>query len=279
MSYLDLLKLAVKAALRAGEEILRVYETDFYVETKSDNTPVTIADKISGRCISSILKDTGIPMISEEESVPAYESRKNWEKLWMVDPLDGTKEYVKRNGEFAVNIALIEKHEPVIGVIYAPVFKDIYFGARGLGSYKITQNDVITELTKQNLPDNLFEFARKLPLQKLPEKYTVVASRSHLSSEINNRISKFENMYGAVDLINIGSSIKQCWVAEGRAHEYPRYGKTMEWDTAAGQCILEESGNSLIDLQTGKPMRYNKENMLNSYFVAMHNFKDSTVRS
>ena len=271
MNYENLLKLAVKAALRAGEEILRVYETDFHVETKSDNTPVTIADKISGRCITSILTETGIPIISEEESVPEYSVRKNWKSLWMVDPLDGTKEYVKRNGEFAVNIALVQDEEPVIGVIYAPVFKDIYFGARGMGSYKITQNDVIMELTKKNLPDNLFEFARRLPLQKPPKKYTVVASRSHLSTEINSRIGKFENMYGSVDLINIGSSIKQCWVAEGKAHEYPRFGKTMEWDTAAGQCILEESGNSLIDLHTDKPMRYNKEQMLNNYFVALHN--------
>jgi 3'(2'), 5'-bisphosphate nucleotidase len=271
MNYESLLKLAVKAALRAGEEILKVYETDFHVETKSDNTPVTIADKISGRCITSILEETGIPIISEEESVPEYETRKHWTSLWMVDPLDGTKEYVKRNGEFAVNIALVTNNEPVIGVIYAPVFKDVYFGARGLGSYKITQNDVIMELTKKNLPDNLFEYARRLPLQAPPKNYTVVASRSHLSSEINNRIGKFENMYGQVNLINIGSSIKQCWVAEGRAHEYPRFGKTMEWDTAAGQCILEESGNSLIDLDTDKPMRYNKEQMLNNYFVALHN--------
>jgi 3'(2'), 5'-bisphosphate nucleotidase len=277
MNYEDLLKLAVKAALRAGEEILRVYETDFDVETKSDNTPVTIADKISGRCITSILQETGIPIISEEESVPDYDVRKDWTSLWMVDPLDGTKEYVKRNGEFAVNIALVTNNEPVIGVIYAPVFKDIYFGARGFGSYKITQNDVIKELTKKNLPDNLFEYARRLPLQAPPKKYTVVASRSHLSAEINSRIGKFENMYGEVNLINIGSSIKQCWVAEGRAHEYPRFGKTMEWDTAAGQCILEESGNSLIDLQTDKPMRYNKEQMMNNYFVALHNNNRRTV--
>jgi 3'(2'), 5'-bisphosphate nucleotidase len=268
--YEMLLKLAVKAALRAGDEILKVYETDFAVHTKSDNTPVTQADKISGRCITSILSETGIPVISEEEEVQKYEKRRSWKRVWIVDPLDGTKEYVKRNGEFAVNIALVEDEKPVIGVIYAPVFKDIYFAAKGLGSHKITQNDVIVELTKKNLPDNLFQYAKDLPAQPLPKTYTLVASRSHLSREVSARIRDLERMYGKVDLISVGSSIKQCWVAEGRAHEYPRFGDTMEWDTAAGQCILEESGNSLLEFDTMEPMHYNKERMLNPYFIALH---------
>lgn len=264
-----LLKLAVKAALRAGDEILKVYETDFAVMTKSDNTPVTKADKVSGRCIASVLQESGIPVISEEEEVPGYEVRQNWDRVWIVDPLDGTKEYVKRNGEFAVNIALVEKGAPVIGVIYVPVMRDIYFAAVGIGSFKITQNDVITELTKKNLPDNLLDYARSLPLQPLPKNYTVVASRSHLSKEVSARVKKMEAMYGKVELISVGSSIKQCWVAEGRAHEYPRFGDTMEWDTAAGQCILEESGGKLLNYETSEPMRYNKEHMLNSYFIAL----------
>lgn len=270
--YENLLRLAVKAALRAGDEILRIYETDFAVHTKSDNTPVTKADRVSGRTITSVLSETGIPVISEEEEVLHYEKRRGWTRVWIVDPLDGTKEYVKRNGEFAVNIALVEEGRPVIGVIYAPVFKDIYFAARGLGSHKITQNDVIVELTKQNLPDNLFEYAKNLPSQPLPKTYTIVASRSHLSREVSERIRKLERLYGKVDLISVGSSIKQCWVAEGKAHEYPRFGDTMEWDTAAGQCILEESGNSLVEFETGIPMHYNKERMLNPYFIARHSF-------
>lgn len=270
--YGELLKLAVKAALRAGDEILRIYNTDFHVETKSDDTPVTMADKVSGRCIVGVLSASGIPVISEEEEVPAYGEREKWDKVWIVDPLDGTKEYIKRNGEFAVNIALVEQGKPVIGVIYAPVLKDIWFAAQNAGSYKITQNDVITELTKQNLPENLFEYARKLPLMQLPSQYTVVASRSHLSPEVNARVKELERLYGTVNMISIGSAIKQCWVAEGRAHEYPRYGKTMEWDTAAGQCILEQSGSKMLDLRTNLPMRYNKQDMLNSYFIALHKF-------
>lgn len=272
MDYKALLKLAVTAAFKAGEEILKIYTTDFFVETKSDNTPVTLADKASGHCIAKILAASNIPVISEEEEIVNYSIRKHWKHVWIVDPLDGTKEYVKRNGEFAVNIALVEEGKPVIGVIFAPVLKDIYFAYTNGGSYKITQHDMIVELTKKNLPDHLFDYSKKLPTQKLPKTYTVVASRSHLSREINVRVETLKKLYGEVDMISVGSSIKQCWVAEGKAHEYARYGTTMEWDTAAGQCILEESGGRLIDLETELPMRYNKENMKNSFFVAKHNF-------
>ncbi len=270
LNYGELLRLAVKAAIQAGEEILKVYSTDFAVQTKSDNTPVTRADKISGRCITGILSEAGFPVISEEEEVSSYKQRKDWERVWIVDPLDGTKEYIKRNGEFAVNIALVEHGKPVIGVIYAPVFRDIYFAAKGLNSYKIIQHDLVHELTKENISDNLFDYARQLPLQALPATYTVVASRSHLSREVNGRISELKNLYGEVELISVGSSIKQCWVAEGRAHEYPRFGDTMEWDTAAGQCILEETGGKLVEYESRQPLHYNKEKMLNPYFIAFH---------
>jgi 3'(2'), 5'-bisphosphate nucleotidase len=270
MELSDLLKLSVNAALKAGEEILRIYNTDFDVVTKSDNTPVTAADKASGKCIDGILATSGIPVISEEEDILDYSTRKNWKRVWIVDPLDGTKEYIKRNGEFAVNIALVEDGLPVIGVIYVPVAREIYFACKGCGSFKIIQHDLITELTKKNIADHLFEFGRKLPLQKPPKSYTVVASRSHLSKEVSARISHLKNMYGQIDIISVGSSIKQCWVAEGKAHEYPRFGTTMEWDTAAGQCILEQAGSQLVDYETGLPMQYNKEDMKNSYFIARH---------
>jgi len=271
-SHHELLKLAVKAALLAGEQILDIYNTDFAVETKSDDTPVTIADKTSGQCISKILEEAQIPIISEEEDICDYAIRQNWSQVWIVDPLDGTKEYIKRNGEFAVNIALVENGKPVIGVIYAPVIHDIYFASTELGSFKITQHDLIYELTKKNISDNLFEFGKKLPLQKTPNTYTLVASRSHLSQDVNARIAQLKKIYGEVDIISVGSSIKQCWVAEGKAHEYPRYGLTMEWDTAAGQCILEMAGSELVDLTTNLPMQYNKANMRNNFFVARQKF-------
>jgi 3'(2'), 5'-bisphosphate nucleotidase len=270
MDYLSLLKLSVNAALKAGEEILRIYNTDFDVVTKSDNTPVTEADKASGKCIGIELAASGIPVISEEEDILDYSVRKSWKSVWIVDPLDGTKEYIKRNGEFAVNIALVENGRPVIGVIYAPVVKEIYYGCIGYGSYKIIQHDLITELTKKNIADYLMDFGKRLPLQKPPKSYTLVASRSHLSREVNTRIRQLEKVYGQIDIISVGSSIKQCWVAEGKAHEYPRFGTTMEWDTAAGQCILEQAGSELVDYETGSPMIYNKENMKNSFFIARH---------
>jgi 3'(2'), 5'-bisphosphate nucleotidase len=266
-----LLRLAVSAALKAGDEILRIYQTDFHVETKSDNTPVTLADRTSGECITKMLSESGIPVISEEDHVPPFSQRSGWERVWMVDPLDGTKEYVKRNGEFAVNIALIEKGRPVIGVIYAPVVHDIWFAAKGMGSFKITQNDLIVELTKQNLAEHLLTYAKKLPLHPPPAGYTLVASRSHMSTEVSSRLKQLEKVHGEVDLISVGSSIKQCWVAEGKAHEYPRYGRTMEWDTAAGQCILEEAGCRLVNAETMEPMTYNKENLTNPFFIALNN--------
>lgn len=270
MDYRELLRLSVNAAIKAGEEILRIYNTDFDVETKSDNTPVTSADKASGECIALALSASGIPVISEESDLADYPVRREWNKVWIVDPLDGTKEYIKRNGEFAVNIALVENGKPTVGIIYVPVNKEIYFAALGLGSYKITQHDLISELTRKNIADNLFEFGRRLPLQKPPKSYTVVASRSHLSREVNERINYLKNLYGPIDIISVGSSIKQCWVAEGKAHEYPRFGTTMEWDTAAGQCILEQAGSCLVDYETGEPMIYNKQNMRNNYFIAKH---------
>ncbi len=264
----SLLKIGVKAALLAGEEILRIYLTDFHVETKSDNTPVTNADKASGAIIARVLAETQIPLISEEDTIAAYHDRQHWQRVWLIDPLDGTKEYVKRNGEFAVNIALVENNYPTIGILYSPILKQIYFGAKGLGSYRITWSDSILELTPNNLADSLFEYAHRLPLHTTPPVYTMVASRSHLSREINDHLDKLKRLYGEVNLINAGSSIKQCWVAEGKAHEYPRFGKTMEWDTAAGQCILEEAGGALLHYETGLPLTYNKEDLQNPYFIA-----------
>lgn len=148
----SLLKIGVKAALLAGEEILRIYLTDFHVETKSDNTPVTNADKASGAIIARVLAETQIPLISEEDTIAAYHDRQHWQRVWLIDPLDGTKEYVKRNGEFAVNIALVENNYPTIGIIYSPILKQIYFGAKGLGSYRITWSDSILNLRQTTWP-------------------------------------------------------------------------------------------------------------------------------
>ena len=268
----SLLKLAISAALEAVNKILKIYETDFSVITKSDNTPVTLADKGASDSIIKALSCTNIPIISEEEDVLDYTERKQWPKVWLIDPLDGTKEFVKRNGEFTVNIALIENNRPIIGVIFSPVSKELYFSSVNGKSCKVDGALVVAEINKneRNLIETLIKIGVNLPIQKLPKTYTVVASRSHLSRELNQHIEKLKNLYGDVEIINVGSSIKQCWVAEGKAHEYLRLGTTMEWDTAAGQCILEQSGCHLVDLETNQAMLYNKESMKNSYFIAKH---------
>jgi 3'(2'), 5'-bisphosphate nucleotidase len=268
-----LLHTAIIAAINAGNEILQIYNTPFNVNYKSDNTPVTNADKAASKLIIETLNTTNIPVISEEEDVPGYEIRKKWKSLWMVDPLDGTKEFVKRNGEFTVNIALIENQKPVIGVIYSPVFKHLYFAANLLGSFKINAHHVI-DLINNNLINNFDEIkakAKTIITNTQTNDFTIIASRSHLSADLNIYIKKLENIKGPIKLINVGSSIKMCWVAEGIANEYPRYGTTMEWDTAAGHCILNNAGGTIINIENNFPLIYNKQNLKNPNFIAKQN--------
>lgn len=274
-----LLEQAILAAIAAGNEILEVYETKFEVEYKADRSPLTEADKRSNAKIIELLSPFGIPFLTEETEETPYEQRKHWEKLWIVDPLDGTKEFVKRNGEFTVNIALVEKGRPVLGVIYSPVLKDLYFAAKGLGSFKLDKHDLIDLVNSNQLTlERILKRAVKLPIGHHRKKYTVVASRSHLSAEtfkylehlkkeIRLRQGAAADKEDEIELINSGSSIKICLVAEGKADEYPRFGPTMEWDTAAGQAIAEMAGKAIIDLSTGLPMEYNRENIRNNSFV------------
>lgn len=266
----ELLQLAVEASFKAAEAILEVYETPFKVSYKSDKSPVTQADKKANAVIEKMLEPTGIPALTEEGNELPFNIRKELVYLWIVDPLDGTKEFVKRNGEFTVNIALVENGKPVIGVIYSPVMKDLYFAAKGIGAYKTNRHKVI-ELHNSGKAiqlNELIAISDKLPFPAVPKNYTVVASRSHLSSELYQYIKKLEWEKGKVDLINTGSSIKMCLVAEGSAQEYPRFGDTMEWDTCAGQCIVEEAGGILVDMQTKLPVQYNRENLRNPSFLA-----------
>lgn len=217
-----------------------------------------------------MLASEGIPVLSEEGEHFVYEKRRGFEYIWIVDPLDGTKEFVKRNGEFTVNIALVYQNKPIIGVIFSPVFKELYFAAKGLGAFKINKNDFIkieSIFNRQTL-DALIALASKLPHRSYPETYTVVASRSHLSSETYAHIEQKKLLHGEVNIVYTGSSIKMCWVAEGLANEYPRFGPTMEWDTAAGQAVLENSGCELIDLCTNLPMLYNRPELKNNSFTA-----------
>ncbi|HWY34328.1 MAG TPA: 3'(2'),5'-bisphosphate nucleotidase CysQ [Nitrosopumilaceae archaeon] len=267
--YNNFLNTAIHAALEAGKEILEVYDTPFKVKYKSDSSPVTKADKRANKRIEELLASTQIPCITEEGEHLPYSIRKTWNKVWIADPLDGTKEFIKRNGEFTVNIALVEEGKPVIGVIYSPVFKDLYFAAKGSGAFK-TNKEVVMEISDSSGQIDLtyiISNSTRLPYPKDKKTYTVVASRSHLSTEVYHHIQQLKREKGEVACINIGSSLKMCLVAEGTADEYPRFGATMEWDTCAGQCIVEEAGGMFLDFETQLPIRYNREELKNNWFI------------
>ncbi|MAP55551.1 3'(2'),5'-bisphosphate nucleotidase CysQ [Altibacter sp.] len=256
------LTLAIQAALDAGEKILSVYETGFDIETKDDNSPLTTADTLANDAIMRYLRQTDIPIISEENKRIAYSERKNWTRCWIVDPLDGTKEFIKRNGEFTVNIALIEDNAPLLGVIYVPVSKILYFTSQdGTKAYKI-------ELASETVSvDDIFANASEIqPDTKGGSPVRIAGSRSHLNEDTKAFISEIEKE-NLVEIVSKGSSLKFCLVAEGAAHVYPRFAPTMEWDTAAGQAICEAVKIKVLDNDTQKPLRYNKENLLNPYFL------------
>ncbi len=258
-------------AKRAGEAILDVYGSDFAVEQKDDKSPLTLADKRSHEIIMDALEQTitvnnrTVPVLSEEGRGIPYDERKEWEYFWLVDPLDGTKEFVKRNGEFTVNIALIHKHKPVLGIIYIPVKDVFYFAAINLGTYKLENSENLTD----NLSiEKLIYKSQRLPLtNNNKSSFTVIGSRSHTSEEFSEFVKRLNEKYGNVEFISSGSSLKLCLVAEGKADVYPRFGPTMEWDTAAGQAIVEQAEGRVMDIQTGEPLRYNKENLLNPFFI------------
>lgn len=236
-------------ALSAGRLIMQIYEKDFSVEYKDDNSPLTQADTKSNELICDRLKSLypEIPIMSEENKQVAYEIRKDWDCYWCIDPIDGTKEFIKKNGEFTVNIALICKGEPVLGVVYAPALQELYFAKKAEGAYK----------NGQRLP----LYTNDNPKQKL----SVVASKSHLSSETQAFIDSLDAK--EIEQVSKGSSLKLCMVAEGSADIYPRLAPTMEWDTAAADAIVREAGKMTYQFESQEPLMYNKENLLNPWFV------------
>ncbi|MCG6188298.1 3'(2'),5'-bisphosphate nucleotidase CysQ [Maribellus maritimus] len=256
------LEIAIKAAVKAGEKILEIYnDSDFSVEKKADNSPLTIADKKSHDIIQEYLSKTEIPVLSEEGRNIDYSERKDWEQFWIVDPLDGTKEFIKKNGEFTVNIALAKNGKPVMGIIYVPVSKTLYFGEISLGAFMC--ENISGEITL----DSVLKKSEKLPKPKKTKKYFVVGSRSHMSPETEGYINALKQKHAEIDIISKGSSLKICMVAEGVADEYPRFGPTMEWDTAAGHAITNAAGKKLWLTDFSEELTYNKENLLNPYFI------------
>ena len=261
-----LLETAIKAALEAGKAIMDIYNdpaADFEIERKADNSPLTIADRHSNETILSFLQASPYPVLSEESAVIPFEKRRMWENLWIVDPLDGTKEFIKRNGEFTVNIALITKDTPVLGVIYIPVKKELYFGTAENGAYKISDIDYQTVYTLEMLKNK----GKRLPQDHKRDSFVVVASRSHNNTETEEFINNLRQKHANIDIASVGSSIKICLVAEGAADIYPRFAPTMEWDTAAGHAIAKAAGKEIYRQDGVTPLQYNKQDLLNPWFI------------
>lgn len=248
-----LIQLAKEAAFEAGIEILKVYETDFSVETKTDDSPLTLADQAAHNKIVSFLNKTNIPVLSEEGKHLPFSERKKWDTFWLVDPLDGTKEFVKRNGEFTVNIALIKNNIPVMGVIFVPVQDIMYYGF-DKQAYKAESYSNKAKI-------------QSLPIERRREVFTIVGSRSHMSKETELFFEEMKQTHGQLDLLAVGSSLKLCMVAEGKADVYPRYAPTMEWDTGAGHAIAKAAGFQVLQYQSNEELVYNKENLLNPWFL------------
>ena len=259
MENIKLVQEVVEIARQAGAAIMEIYtkEEDFQIQNKSDESPLTIADRTANQIICDGLEKLPIqhPIISEENKAIPYEERKDFTSAWLVDPLDGTKEFIKRNGEFTVNIALITEGAITMGVVYAPVLDEMYWAVKGEGAY--LQKGTKTQKLQ----------AAHFTLKD--EGLGVVCSRSHL----NDATQAFVDNLSAPDLVPKGSSLKFLILAKGEAHIYPRLGPTMEWDTGAAQIVLEEAGGAVIDEDTKKPLRYNKYNVLNPYFIAYGDIK------
>lgn len=247
--------LIVNIAKLAAFEILKIYEQPITVELKQDKSPLTLADNAANQVIIEELQKhyPEIPYISEESKQIPYATRKNWEYCWLIDPLDGTKEFIKRNGEFTVNIALIYRQQPIFGLIYIPVSHTVYYAQKGKGTFKSVDGLNFTPIT------TLAASQAKV--------VGIVASRSHLDEQTQLFINELKQKYSNIDIVSAGSSLKFCLIAEGKAQYYPRFAPTMEWDTAAGHLIAQEAGALITQFPSSGGLLYNKENLLNPYFL------------
>ncbi len=259
----------VRLAREAGEEILDVYERDFSVEYKDDRSPLTEADNRSNALIVKGLKELNedIPILSEEEANIEYERRKDWRLFWLVDPLDGTKEFIKRNGEFTINIALVSEGLPVFGLIYIPVKRVLYLGGSWIGGiYRLMMGDI-----KDYSVDVLFDDSNRV-YKKEDDHHNgivVVGSRSHASDKLKDFVERLGKKYHSVEFVSAGSALKFCLIAEGKADLYPRFGPTMEWDTAAGHAIVSVIGARVLRADTLEELDYNKVSLKNPDFIVI----------
>lgn len=257
----SLLQVAIMAAIEAGKAILEIYTTDFDVVLKPDHSPITKADKIANALIFKHLKSTHIPIISEESQQQPFSERQHWDTCWIVDPLDGTKEFINRNGDFTVNIALVKQQKPVLGVIYIPVTQTLYFTAADAQS--VCKHQLKTTIFSA---ESILKAAFEVKPCFVGDTLKILASRSHLNKETERYIETLKES-GEVRIVQRGSSLKFCSIVEGEGHVYPRFSPTMEWDTAAGHALCSAVGIEVINQETEKPLLYNKENLYNPNFV------------
>lgn len=256
---------AIEAAIVAGNAIKSIYLTKKYdIEYKADDSPVTLADKTSSSIIAEYLKETNFPIIDEEHCCPDYSVRKTWKNLWLVDPMDGTKEFISGNGEFTVNIALIEYNKPIFGVIYAPVTGNLYWGGKETGSYKTDKINSWTDLS------TLEQMSEKLDCDlNTSQTLRVAASRSHLDEATKKFVHTLKELNPNLEYVSRGSSLKLCMIAEGTTDVYPRFSRTMEWDTAAGHAIVSGTHGVLLKAETKEELTYNKPDLANPSFFAL----------
>jgi len=260
-----LIHLVLKTAVEAGSAILQIYKGPINVEYKQDNSPLTVADKKAHEIISQGLADTGFPVLSEEGAEISFEIRKNWTNFWLVDPLDGTKEFIRKNGDFTVNIALITGQQPAFGVVYAPVHGALYWGSKN-GSFRLRISEA-SGFAYENY-NELLHHAELLPCISRSEGLIVLGSRSHMNIETELFIKNLEKSHSGLSFVSRGSSLKFCTLAEGGADIYPRFGPTMEWDTAAGHAVALFADCSVNQVANGLPLLYNKPSLLNPFFIA-----------
>lgn len=268
---------SIQAAVAAGDAINEIYRSaDFGVEYKTDKSPLTRADQKSHEIITNAIGGYDIPILSEEGKGMPYAQRKSWKRFWIVDPLDGTKEFIKRNGEFTVNIAMVENRRPVLGTIFVPDRNTLYFAGQNLGAYKL-ENEPFSDWV-ESVPDSkdtasalmqqIIDKSTRLPvIDPQRSALIIVGSRSHKNAELDAYVEEKRKAFADVEFISAGSSLKICLVAEGRADLYPRLGPTMEWDTAAGQAIAENAGADIYQYETQEPLIYNKKDLHNPWFI------------
>lgn len=248
----------VKISLDAGNKIMEIYKKDFEVEYKEDQSPLTEADVASNAIIVDALlrMSPGIPIISEENKLLDYDKRRHWDTVWLVDPIDGTKEFIKKNGEFTVNIALVQNNRVVAGVVHVPAQNKTFYASKGQGAFMIENGTEPVQIHVRPLAED--------------GVLKVVGSRSHKSKEVDDYVKSLEEKYSKIEFVAAGSSLKFCLIAEGKADVYPRLAPTMEWDTCAGQIVAQEAGAEVLNFESKKELDYNKKNLLNPHFIVQH---------